>query len=488
MIRRHQIALLIALAGCKSSAEKLCQRAADRYEKCVGEKLGADLQKMVHDEATAGVAACAADDKTVAMYEECIDKPSCDAFDECMTAYAERTMPDSMRARPEPAQHSADDQGSAAKPASANGPPGPAVAWSSTVADDYSDNPLVWVPNHILVVGDENGLRALQAGKELWRSGPAHDALPIGSRLALATEQGLRVVDATTGDEIATPVTESVYHLFANGGHVMFVRGGEMIFDLDVEHCSAKSCKARQIATLADPLIGARVNAVPGGTLVTSETSVLALDSAGRHRMSLELAEGHSNHILVAGSELAISDDTGVALLSLSACAKLGAKLYLPSTAPTGDEPAPEGAKNIAKGPCLAAQFAVEEIDDLTAAPGGGVALNGGGDKPSTYFLSDSNSWSTPVGGVGTVAVAGDAVYTLARTSDDQIGVVGMALHDGARAWTTPLPKASSTAAARVVARDGYLAARAGTDVVVLELLAGAKGPTSGRSPAQRSR
>jgi hypothetical protein len=488
MIRRHHIAALVALAGCKSSAEKLCQRAADRYEKCVGEKLGADLQKMVHDEATAGVAACAADDKTVAMYEQCIDKPSCDAFDDCMTAYAERTLPDSMRARPEPAQHSADDQGAAAKPANASGPPGPAIVWSTTVADDYSDNPLVWAPNHILVVGDQNGVRALQAGKELWRSGPAHEVIAIGSRLALGTEQGLRVVDAATGDEIATAVAESVYHLFANGGHVVFARGGETIFDLDVEHCSATRCKPRPIATLAEPLLGPRLAAVPGGTLVASPPSVLVLDAGGKPRLSLELASGASNRVVVAGNELAISDESGVALMSLSACAKLGAKLYLPSTAPTGDEPTPEGAKNISKRPCLAAQFAIEEIDDLTAAPGGGVALNGGGDKPSTYFVSDTTSWSTPVGGVGGVAIAGDAVYTLARDSDDQIGVVGLALHDGVRTWTTPLPKASSTAAARVAVRDGYLAARAGTDLVVLELPAVATGPTSGTSTAQRSR
>ncbi len=471
MIRRHHIALLVALVGCKSSAEKLCQRAADRYEQCVGEKLGADLKKMVHDKAAAGVAACAADDKTVAMYQECIDKPSCDAFDDCMTAYAERTMPESMRAEAR-SQHAADDV-DGTKPAKAMGPPGPAIAWRWRVAEGFGDQPLVWAADQVLVAGDDNGLSAVKGGKELWHVGAAHDVVAIGSRLALATDQGLRIVDAATGEEIATPVTGSVFRLSANRGHVTFVQHDETVFDVDVEHCSAKHCQPRTIATLSDDMITARADALPSGTLVTGASAVRVLDAAGKLRVSLDLSEEHDSRATLAGRQLAIKDDTGVALLSLAACAKLGSKLYLPSTAPPGDDAPRDGAK-IVVAPCFVAQLSVDFPQGVTAAPSGGVALNSAGDNPQTHFLSDTKVWAVPAGGVGDVAIAGDSIYTLAKDSDDHVGVVALSLGSGERQWATMLPGASTTGA-QVAVHDGYLAARAGSDVFVLALPAAGK-------------
>ena len=87
------VAVAVAALGCKSSAEKVCERAAERYEKCMTEVLGTGVGSLVHDNLGIGASVCAKSDKTVAMYRECLDKPTCADFDQCMDDYAARTAP-----------------------------------------------------------------------------------------------------------------------------------------------------------------------------------------------------------------------------------------------------------------------------------------------------------------------------------------------------------------------------------------------------------
>lgn len=68
-----------------------CEEASKRYQGCVRELLGEELPASEE-----GLAACRADEQTVAMYTECLPAEGCSAFMTCLTDYAEKTRPSSV--------------------------------------------------------------------------------------------------------------------------------------------------------------------------------------------------------------------------------------------------------------------------------------------------------------------------------------------------------------------------------------------------------
>jgi hypothetical protein len=82
------ILLVLALSGCSGSkeAKATCEKAADKYEQCIGEILGPEGRKMVAEKRDIG--ACAGDDGTVEMYKTCLPQRSCDKFMDCIEDYA----------------------------------------------------------------------------------------------------------------------------------------------------------------------------------------------------------------------------------------------------------------------------------------------------------------------------------------------------------------------------------------------------------------
>ena len=88
---------LLSAPGCKGSggadAKKICQEAADKYGRCIGEVLGPEAEAYVSRPEKDGRALCAADPMTVEMYRECLPKAGCEDFMKCLTDYAERTGP-----------------------------------------------------------------------------------------------------------------------------------------------------------------------------------------------------------------------------------------------------------------------------------------------------------------------------------------------------------------------------------------------------------
>lgn len=91
------LSVLAVFAGCGGKPKKkelpaaqgatgTCERAADKYSACIREKLGPDAARIV--ESKRDVASCAADPKTVSMYETCLPEADCDAFMKCITDYA----------------------------------------------------------------------------------------------------------------------------------------------------------------------------------------------------------------------------------------------------------------------------------------------------------------------------------------------------------------------------------------------------------------
>lgn len=79
--------LALALAGCgkkKGSAadRALCEKAADRWVACLREIVGDEMAEMA--ESKRDIDACAADAKTVEMYETCLPEPTCEALMACI--------------------------------------------------------------------------------------------------------------------------------------------------------------------------------------------------------------------------------------------------------------------------------------------------------------------------------------------------------------------------------------------------------------------
>lgn len=92
MTKRLWIACVLALAavavGCGPSEKKICVQAADRYEQCVTEMLGAEMAEMAHGKRKQGIEQCSGDDKTQEMYKACMPGKDCETFMNCIMDYA----------------------------------------------------------------------------------------------------------------------------------------------------------------------------------------------------------------------------------------------------------------------------------------------------------------------------------------------------------------------------------------------------------------
>lgn len=91
-MRTWPIWILLAACGGSKENKEICKKAGDRYLTCVGEILGPDMRAMAASKGD-GTAACARDDKTVAMYRKCLPSSTCNEFMDCMTNYAESSQP-----------------------------------------------------------------------------------------------------------------------------------------------------------------------------------------------------------------------------------------------------------------------------------------------------------------------------------------------------------------------------------------------------------
>jgi|GEM_PF-1940470 len=84
--------LVIFATGCgkggSAKNKKLCKQAGDKYSTCIKEKTGMDVAPN-----QGNIDACAKDDKTLAMYKECMPKSGCEAFLECIDDYVKKTAP-----------------------------------------------------------------------------------------------------------------------------------------------------------------------------------------------------------------------------------------------------------------------------------------------------------------------------------------------------------------------------------------------------------
>jgi hypothetical protein len=69
-------------AGGDAHSREVCEKAADRWEGCVLEMLGPEMANQAGDKRDIG--GCARDGKTVAMYERCLVKATCNELMDCL--------------------------------------------------------------------------------------------------------------------------------------------------------------------------------------------------------------------------------------------------------------------------------------------------------------------------------------------------------------------------------------------------------------------
>ena len=63
-----------------------CEQAADRYQACIKEMLGPEMEATVA--AKRDIGSCARDARTVAMYERCLPMTTCNELMDCMMGEA----------------------------------------------------------------------------------------------------------------------------------------------------------------------------------------------------------------------------------------------------------------------------------------------------------------------------------------------------------------------------------------------------------------
>lgn len=87
------LVVVVVVAGCGGSREarKVCEAAGEKYASCVQEILGPEMAAMARSKD--GVAACARDDKTVAMYKKCLPEADCKKFMDCLEGSAVDAQP-----------------------------------------------------------------------------------------------------------------------------------------------------------------------------------------------------------------------------------------------------------------------------------------------------------------------------------------------------------------------------------------------------------
>jgi hypothetical protein len=79
--------VVLAAVGCSGKpAREVCERAANHFERCVGEVFGTDMKQLARDHRE--INSCANDANTVKMYEKCEAQKSCELYLDCLDGYS----------------------------------------------------------------------------------------------------------------------------------------------------------------------------------------------------------------------------------------------------------------------------------------------------------------------------------------------------------------------------------------------------------------
>jgi hypothetical protein len=311
------------------------------------------------------------------------------------------------------------------------GPPGPRVEWSLDVVST-DDLFLAWTADHALVVHDDDGVRLVRGGKVAWTvSDPTkHDVL-VGNVLVGRREGGaLGLLDLASRSLQAVTVGSGVEVFGAAGDKVVVRTNTNDLYELAPATCKKPSC-AKKVGSLGDDAIMTETIGVWHDLIwAASSTRLQLTDRHGTTKLDIAMSDDN-NDMVVAGDELMIDDNKGVAILSLPGCMAKQPSWAIGSTL----EPAPG---------CIVAQQAVSWVATITptALAGGAVAYNDHGIVERTQsFGAGAPSWAVETGGNGPVIGDDNFVYVVTLGLDDKgpVRLLALARATGHVAWQTDL-------------------------------------------------
>lgn len=550
------IVVLGLLAGAckgKTEAKQVCERAKTRFEGCVREALGPEGAAMARA-APDGLEACAKDDKTVAMYERCLPRETCDAFVNCLedTAREGRAKVDPSASRKDQCAVHVEDglrgialqvvllneatkrEQSEMRPVQAciidetkpwkdcitteeraqvaryaaqrqteceawdgklaacvlglpgakdcdpdaepmwklpreQGVPGPKVAWSIAVTDDddtEDDVWTAWAPGGVLLVKDSGSVRAVRGGKELWTQPVDLTdralALAGNTLYGLAADSHELVAISVATGKVTRPLPgHRLETVGAAETKALAVTTDSQLFEID----GVKAKKLGQVKE-DDAIEASWIGLYKGDTIaMTSADQLLLVTRKGLTVFQLVGGDDISD-VVMAGDDVILADDKGLAIASLSQCLAAGLR--------EGNKV--ELASTRDKLGCIVARTSISSLMTVTptAVPGRAVAFNDHGLTGKTQLFGvDMAPWEVVTDGSGDVIADERLVYTVSYGPENEGPVRLLALDrsSGAPLWHTDLaPKPPENGDVTFAITGDALAVRLGAKVYVIPL------------------
>lgn len=350
------------------------------------------------------------------------------------------------------------------------GAAGPPIAWTTKLVDDedYGDDDTVqWAADGVLVVRDASGLRGIREGTELWkRDQIVRDFVIAGGAIVMRVKDddpyGFHIHSTISGAR-ATTVTGITFDAYgASGDRVLAQTLDNELYEITPAQCRGTRPCAKKLGIVNedDALYTEEIGAWRDQVVMASSSGVLVTNRRGQTKLRIsfdanDVALSHDGGVI-------ISDDRGVAVLSLATCSKLGAVVELASTQDAST--------------CIVAHRKlswVASADPVELTPGAFAFNDHGIVERTQLFGPRTGSWSVETGGNGRVAGDEQHVYTVSygNDGDRKVRLLALDRKTGKTAWSTPLPTASPDATdTTVIVRDGMLAVRVGPMVYVLDL------------------
>ncbi|MBL9012785.1 MAG: PQQ-binding-like beta-propeller repeat protein [Myxococcales bacterium] len=342
---------------------------------------------------------------------------------------------------------------------------GPKVAWSIEIddPDDDLDDDVwtTWAPGGVLLVKDRGAVRAVKDGTVVWTA----DVQLKERMLALAgttlygvsrDSSELVALNIATGKWVAPLAGKSVEIVGAAGGKGLVETADSLLYEID----GAKVKKLGEIDE-DDAIEPAWIGQYRDTIAMTNADQLLLVDRSAKTVFQISGGEDISD-MVVAGDDLIAAQDTGLAILSIPECRKLGSSLELPSTKSDLD--------------CIVARHTISSMMTVTpvAVPGRAVAFNDHGITSKTQLFGvGAKPWAVETDATGDVVGDDRLVYTVSFGPDNEGPVRLLALDrtNGAALWHTQLAaKPPESTDVTFAIKSDALAVRLGDRVFVIPL------------------
>jgi hypothetical protein len=340
---------------------------------------------------------------------------------------------------------------------------GPAIAWSIDVdvEDDDDDVWTAWAPGGVLLVKDATSVRAVKGGDVVWTA--QVDVKDRALALAGTTLYGISsdahelvAIDIANGKVSAPLPGHRLEIVGAAGTRALVETTDSLIFEVE----RGKAKKLGQVDE--DDAIEPAWIGLSGDTIaMTNADQLLLVDRKAKTVFQLSGAD-EIDDLVLAGDDVILQDDKGLAIASLRECRARGLTVELASTR---DDLG-----------CIRARHKISMMMTVTPTPvpGHAVAFNDHGITGKTQLFGiDATPWAIETDASGEVIADERLVYTVSYGPDSEGPVRLLALDkaNGAPLWHTDLAaKPPEDGEVTFALTSDAIAVRVGAKVHVIRL------------------